>query len=192
MHLGHQAIVRRMTEKARDMSLPAVLMTFFPSPQEFFRGELAAPRLTTVSERYLALRGTGVDSMIVLPFNQQLARTEAGDFIHRYIVGGLHTRYLFVGDDFRFGVDRKGDYRMLAESGGKYGFQTERLRTMEVDGVRISSTLLRKALKAGDLPHAERLMGRRFSMVGRVTHGDKRGRRWGFPTLNLPIRHEPR
>lgn len=191
MHLGHQAIVRRMTEKAQDMNLPAVLMTFSPSPQEFFRGRLAVPRLTTVSERYLALENSGVDFMIVLPFNRKLARTDAREFIRRHIVDSLHTRYLLVGDDFRFGADRQGDYRMLAESGKEYGFETERLHTMEADGVRISSTLLRKVLKSGDLQHVERLMGRRFSMVGRVTHGDKRGRQLGFPTLNLPLRRVP-
>ncbi|MYD75069.1 MAG: bifunctional riboflavin kinase/FAD synthetase [Gammaproteobacteria bacterium] len=191
VHRGHREIVRRLVESSREMDLPAILMTFFPSPQEFFRGDAAAARLSSVTSRYLCLTDSGIDTLLALPFNRKLAQTSAEDFILEYIVLGLGTRYLMVGDDFRFGAGRRGDYAMLEKYGGQYGFGVTRCAAVEVDGTRISSTRVRRALEAGDMREAERLLGRRFDIVGKVQHGDRRGRQWGFPTLNLPFRRKP-
>lgn len=191
VHLGHQKIINRLVDRARELDVPAVLMTFAPNPEEYFRGDQAAPRLSSISGRYLALQGLGLDTLVVLPFNRALAKTTAGDFITHYLVDGLHIRHLIVGDDFRFGAGRQGNYQMLCKYGADMGFSVDRMDTVEDGGDRISSTRVRKALDNGDFGEVTRLTGRNFSMVGRVIHGDKRGREWGFPTLNLPMHRKP-
>jgi riboflavin kinase/FMN adenylyltransferase len=191
VHLGHQSIVSGLVAKAQAMNLPAVLVTFAPSPQAYFLGEKAAPVLSSITSRYIALHGAGIDTLVALPFNRSLATTTAMEFIKRYIVEGLHTKHLFVGDDFRFGAGRQGSYQMLCDQGQQFGFSVERVDTIYDSSERISSTRIRDALAEGDLPEAARLMGRNYSMTGKVAHGDKRGRQWGFPTLNLPLRKKP-
>ncbi|MCY4227733.1 MAG: bifunctional riboflavin kinase/FAD synthetase [Gammaproteobacteria bacterium] len=191
VHRGHREVVRGLVERSRKMGLPAILMTFFPTPQEYFRAEEAAPRLTSLTTRYLYLKDSGIDTLIALPFNRSLAQTSAEDFILEYIVEGLNTRFLMAGHDFRFGSRRRGDYAMLKSFGLDHGFELTRCTTVEEAGGRISSTRIRQALNDGDLKLAERLLGRRYEIIGRVQHGDQRGRRWGFPTLNLPFMHKP-
>ena len=190
VHRGHQGVVHGLVERSRQMGLPAILMTFFPTPQEYFRAEEAAPRLTSLTTRYLYLKDSGIDTLIALPFNKSLARTSAEDFILEYIVKGLGTRFLMAGDDFRFGAQRRGDYAMLKSFGLDHGFELTRCTTVEEAGERISSTRIRQALKDGDLELAERLLGRSYEVIGRVRRGDQRGRTWGFPTLNLPFKHK--
>lgn len=191
VHLGHQEIVRRLVERARQMDLPAVLMTFFPTPQEYFRGNAADARLTSLRARCMYLAGSGVDQLIALPFNKALAETSAEDFILKYIVKGLDTRFLMAGDDFRFGAKRRGDYAMLKSFGRQHGYELMHCAAVEKEGGRISSTRIRQALKEGNLDLAERLLGRCYEIIGRVGHGDQRGRQWGFPTLNLPFKQKP-
>ena len=130
VHIGHQEIVKKLVRKGQELGLPAVLITFSPSPQVFFKGENAEPGVTSISERYLALRELGLNMMIALPFRRELANTEAHDFIKSYIVDGLHTQYLYVGDDFRFGVKRTGNYSMLESAGKKFGFGVEKIETV--------------------------------------------------------------
>ena len=191
VHLGHQKIINRLVARAQELGVPAVLMTFAPNPDEYFRGAEAAPRLSSISARYLALQGLGLDTLVVLPFNRELAQTTAGDFIEQYLIEGLHVRHLIVGDDFRFGAGRQGNYQMLCDYGARHGFTVDRMDTIEDGGDRISSTRVRRALGNGEFGEVARLIGRNFSMTGRVAHGDKRGRQWGFPTLNLPQRRKP-
>ena len=191
VHLGHQDIVRRLVDKGQAQGLPAVMITFSPSPQQFFKGEEAGPELTSITARYLLLDNSGLDALIVLPFNKALANTSAEDFIEKYIIQGLHTRYLLIGDDFRFGARRTGNYQMLVEAGQSAGFKVDRIETVSLSDERISSSRVRMALRNGDLDVVSKLIGRPYSMVGRVAHGDKRGRQWGFPTLNLPLRKTP-
>ena len=191
VHRGHQAIIRRLVERAKQMDLPAVLMTFLPTPQEYFRGDAADARLTSLTARCLYLADSGIDTLIALPFRKSLAQTSAEDFVLEYIVKGLNTRFLMAGDDFRFGAKRKGDYAMLKSFGMQYGFALARCAAVEESGDRISSTRIRQALKKGNLELAERLLGRRYEVMGRVLRGDQRGRAWGFPTLNLPFQNKP-
>lgn len=187
VHIGHQKILQQLVDVGDELGLPVVVMTFAPSPEEYFRQQQAAPRLTTISSRYFALRQHRVDVMLALPFNQMLAQTSAQEFIKRYLVDGLNAKYILIGDDFKFGQGRQGNYPLLRDYGKKYGFKVARFETVKDGGGRVSSTRVRKLLAEGNLDGAKKLLGRPFTMVGRVVHGDKRGREWGFPTANLPI-----
>lgn len=185
VHLGHQAVLGQLAEKAAELSLPSVVITFEPYPQEFFAHGAVPPRLTRFREKVQALRRFSVDRVLCLPFNHTLSETSAQDFIRRILMEGLGVRYLVVGDDFRFGHQRQGDFAMLKEAGARYGFQVVNRHTFSIDGARVSSTRIREALAHGDLNNAGKLLGRPYRMCGRVAHGDQRGRTIGFPTANI-------
>ncbi len=185
VHLGHQAVLGQLAEKAAELDLPSVVITFEPYPQEFFAKNAVSPRLTRFREKIQALRRYSVDRVLCLPFNSALSETSAQDFIRRILVEGLDVRYLVVGDDFRFGHQRQGDFAMLKEAGAQHGFQVVNRHTFSIDGARVSSTRIREALAHGDLNSAGKLLGRPYRMCGRVAHGDQRGRTIGFPTANI-------
>lgn len=193
VHVGHRRILRALVERARRLDLPAVVMTFDPHPQEFFAaaGADPPPRLTTVASRFFALRDCGVDIMLSLRFNRALAATTAQDFVRRHLVEKLRVRHLLIGDDFRFGARRAGDFHLLESMAAQGGYTVERVDAVEVGGARVSSSRIREVLAGGDLAAAEELLGRRYAHVGRVRRGDRRGRAWGFPTINLAVRHRP-
>jgi riboflavin kinase/FMN adenylyltransferase len=187
VHLGHQAVLGQVAEKALDLKLPATVVTFEPHPQEYFSPHQAPPRLTRFREKIQALRRYAVDRVVVLRFDQHLASMAAEDFVQALLIEGLAVRYLVIGDDFRFGRRRQGDFAMLQAAGGQHGFQVVNMHTFYIDGERVSSTRLREALGRGDLATAEKLLGRPYRMCGRVAHGDKRGRSIGFPTANIYV-----
>ncbi len=187
VHLGHQAVLGQLAEQAERMGLPAVVITFEPQPHEYFAGEQAKPRLTRFREKYQALRRFSVDRVLCLRFNQALANLDAEDFIQKVLMQGLDVKYLVVGDDFRFGKNRSGTFKLLHEAGQKNGFPVVNMHTFNIDGQRVSSTRIREALEQGDLMLAEKLLGRPYRMCGRVAHGDKRGRTIGFPTANIHL-----
>ncbi len=190
VHVGHQKILQQLVDVGNKLDLPAVVMTFAPNPEEYFRRRDAAPRLTTISSQYFALREHGVSVMLALPFNQRLAQTSAEDFIQKYLIDGLNARYISIGDDFRFGKGRQGDYQMLKQAGRKHGFEVGRFTAINRANRRVSSSRIRDSLKAGNLDQVAALLGRKFAMVGRVIHGDKRAREWGFPTANIAIKRK--
>lgn len=185
VHLGHQAVLGQLSEKADELGLPTVAVIFEPQPQEFFAPDRAPPRLTRLREKAKALRRFAVDRVLCLPFNAALAAMPAAEFIRRLLVEGLGVRYLVVGDDFRFGAGREGDFAMLQEAGRRHGFHVTHMHSFLIDGERVSSTRVRSALAAGRLDEAQKLLGRPYRMCGRVAHGDKRGRTIGFPTANI-------
>lgn len=187
VHLGHQAVLGQLAEKGAALCLPTVVVTFEPQPREYFAPEAAPPRLTRFREKAEAMQRFSVDRLLVLPFNRKLAELSAEDFIRRVLVEGLGIRYLVVGDDFRFGAAREGDFAMLQQAGRRHGFEVVNMHTFSLGGQRVSSTRIREALKAGDLDTAEQLLGRPYRMCGRVVHGDKRGRSIGFPTANIKM-----
>ncbi len=191
VHLGHQKILARLTQLSVELNLPAVVMTFSPSPEAFFQGDNAAPRLTTVSSRFFAMQNLGIDIMVALAFNKKLSKTSAEDFIQKYLVDGLNAKTILIGDDFKFGTGRKGDYGLLKRSEEIFGFKVEKTETVLSDDQRISSSRVRQCLTDGNFTAAKALLGRAYAITGRVTHGDKRGREWGFPTLNIPINRKP-
>lgn len=190
VHRGHQAVLAQVAEKATKRGLPAVVITFEPQPQEYFAPAATPPRLTRFREKMLALDGLPVDRVLCLRFGPALAELSADAFIRRILVDGLDLRYLVVGDDFRFGRGRTGDFQLLSEAGREHGFSVAHTESFLLDGVRVSSTRIREALSCGNLSLAERLLGRPFRISGRVAHGDKRGRTIGFPTANILLKRK--
>lgn len=189
VHLGHQAMLAKLRAAAAARGLPACVMTFEPHPREFFAPDQAPVRLTSMREKLELLRGHGVARTHVLRFNFALAQVTAADFIGRILVRGLGVRWLQVGDDFRFGARRAGDLAMLRAQAAQYGYEVEGMATVELDGARVSSTAVRDALAAGDVEKAALLLGRPYSISGRVTGGDRLGRELGFPTANVQMKH---
>jgi riboflavin kinase/FMN adenylyltransferase len=162
------------------------VVTFEPHAFEFFaKGPVTIPRITRLREKFTALAECGVDYVVVLKFNQELASIDASQFVSDILHQTLRPVHMIVGDDFRFGRERKGDFALLSKMGADLGFTVEAMPTLLVDGERVSSTRVRKALQAGHLAQAERLLGRPYAMLGRVCHGDKLGQKLGFPTANI-------
>lgn len=189
LHLGHRAILARLRDAARQRGLPPCVMTFEPHPREFFAPDQAPTRLTSLREKLELLAAEGIDAVYVCRFDYSFAQTSAADFIERILWRGLQVRWMLVGDDFRFGARRAGDVTMLREAGIRLGFEVEDLPSVKVGALRASSTAVREALAAGNLDAAARLLGRPYSIIGRVGHGDKLGRQLGFATANLRIQH---
>jgi riboflavin kinase/FMN adenylyltransferase len=187
VHLGHQAVLAALAERARALDLPTMVITFEPQPMEFFCPEQAPARLTRLREKLEAIDCCGIDRVLLIRFNTVFANVEAAEFVRRILVEKLGIRHLFVGDDFRFGKERAGGFGMLRAMGLAHGFTVESLDTVSERGRRVSSTRIREALLQGDLQHAARCLGRRYRICGRVAHGNKRGRTIGFPTLNVGL-----
>jgi len=185
VHLGHQAVLGQLAERAAALHLPTTVIIFEPQPQEYFAPEQAPPRLTRLREKLVALRRFSVDRVLCLRFDRALAELSAEQFVQRVLIDGLGVRYLVVGDDFRFGKDRAGNFDFLTRTGERTGFQVAHMHSFELNGARVSSTRIRTALRQGDLHAAEQMLGRGYRMLGRIAHGDKRGRTIGFPTANL-------
>lgn len=190
VHLGHRALLDRLTATARQFDLPAAVMTFEPHPRELFAPEQAPARLTSLREKLALLDGCGIDEVYLLHFSRRLAELSAAEFIERVLVHGLGVRHLIIGDDFRFGKGRVGDFAMLQAAGQRYGFGVEAMHTIEIDGERVSSSAVRDALGQGDLEHAARLLGRPYCISGRVVHGGKIGRKLGWPTANIQLKRK--
>lgn len=187
VHLGHQAVLGQLADKASEMGVPSVAIMFEPQPLEYFSPAMIPPRLTRFREKMKALRRYSLDRVLCLSFNRAMAEMAAQQFIDEILVGRLGIRYLVVGDDFRFGKGREGDFALLQQAAEQHGFQVVNMHSFNVDGERVSSTRIRDALAVGDLNKAEKLLGRPYRMCGRVAHGDKRGRQWGFPTANIHL-----
>jgi len=190
LHLGHRALLERLNEEARRLGLPAAVMSFEPHPRELFAPEQAPARLTSLREKLALLEACGVEEVFLLHFCRKLADLSAEEFIDRVLVQGLGVRHLLIGDDFRFGRGRTGDFGMLQVAGQRHGFSVEAMHTIEIEGERVSSSAVRDVLAAGDLEHAARLLGRPYSIAGRVVHGSKLGHRLGFPTANVQLKRK--
>ena len=189
VHLGHQAMLAELKRAAARRGLPACVLTFEPHPREFFAPDKAPTRLTSLREKLELLAGCGVDRVHVCRFNFGFAQIAAEDFLERIIARGLGARWVLVGDDFRFGARRAGSLVMLKQAAPRLKFEVAALASFTLDGERVSSTALREALAAGDLDRAGRLLGRGYSISGRVVRGDGLGRKLGFPTANVQIKH---
>jgi len=189
LHVGHQAMLTRLQHVARERALPTCVLSFEPHPREFFSPENAPARLSSLREKAGWLDQIGIDRLHVFRFNRAFSALAAAEFIQRILVDTLHARYVLVGDDFRYGAQRVGDFTLLVEQGRSAGFDAEALSTVQIHGERASSTAVRNALATGDLAHATRLLGRPYSICGRVMHGDKLGRELGYPTANVQIQH---
>ena len=191
VHRGHRAMLDRLVAKARALGVPCSVLTFEPHPREFFSVATAPTRLSRLREKLELIAEAGIDRTHVLRFGAQLAAMSAERFIEEVLHRGMGVRWLLVGRDFRFGAKRAGDFEMLKAAGVRHGFGVEAMDDV-LEGVqRISSSGVRAALAAGDLQAAARLLGRPYTMSGRVAHGEKLGRTLGFPTANLVLRRLP-
>lgn len=187
VHLGHRAVIENLARQGMRMGLPTVVVLFEPQPLEFFNPAEAPPRLTRLREKLVLLAGLPVDKVLLLRFDRTLATTAPEVFIRDVLLDGLRVKYLVVGDDFRFGEGRRGNFALLRETGAKAGFEVCDTASVQFDGERVSSTLIRDALAAGDLARAAALLGRPYSVCGRIGRGAMLGRRIGFPTANIAM-----
>jgi riboflavin kinase/FMN adenylyltransferase len=191
VHIGHQTIIEQVRERASDLQLPSLVMVFEPQPQEYFRGRKAPPRLTAFRQKFEALSARGVDFVLCVRFNERFRQYSAMDFINELLINALNVRHLVVGDDFRFGCDRAGDFALLQRVGRDAGFDVENTRTVTIDGERVSSTRIRQALACDDLDLAQRMLGAPYAIQGRVVYGRQLGRQIGAPTVNLVLPQTP-
>ncbi|ASP38913.1 riboflavin biosynthesis protein RibF [Bacterioplanes sanyensis] len=191
VHLGHQELLRTLRQQGERHNLPTLVILFEPQPKEFFAPQQAPARLASLRDKLRDLTGTsqypGVDYVLCLPFNQSLRSMSAQQFIQQILVDGLRLKHLIVGDDFRFGCDRSGDYRALQSAGEQFGFSVQDTPTLELEGERISSTRVRTELLTNNLARVGRLLGRPYRMSGRVGYGRQLGRTLGAPTANVLI-----
>lgn len=190
VHRGHQAVIAQLKQRGEALGCPTTVITFEPLPHEYFLGDKSPPRLTSLREKHAYFKSQGIDQLLCLPFGKKLCHTSAESFLETILLDGLELKHLVVGDDFRFGKGRRGDFAMLESAGKRRGFTVVDTPTLQHAEGRISSTRIRAALAAGDLEAAELLLGRPYAMCGRVVHGDQRGRTIGFPTANIRI-HRP-
>ena len=195
VHRGHQAMLALLRNEAQHRGLPATVLTFEPHPRDYFaaltgKPELAPARIATLRDKLSELERCGVDQVVVLPFDQRLASLSPQAFIDDVLVNGLRARYVLVGDDFCFGAKRAGDYALLDAEGNRQGFDVARMMSYEVHGLRVSSSVVREALVAGDMAQVERLLGRPYTISGHVIHGAKLGRSLDCRTLNVRFGHD--
>ena len=187
VHRGHQHLLAAVREKARALGLPATVVTFEPTPREYFEGEAAPSRLMRLREKVEALPLYGIDRAVILRFDRRMQNISAQEFVDRLLVNGLGTRHLVVGHDFHFARKREGNIETLREQGARHGFSVEEVGRFLVDGERVSSSLVREALGRGDLQRAQSLLGRPYRIAGRVRRGQQLGRKLGYPTANLAL-----
>jgi len=187
VHLGHQAVMRQLAARARALEVPACAVTFEPHPREFFDPDRAPARLSRLRDKAWAVAALGIDRMLVLRFDRALTELEPERFVEEILLDGLGARHVVVGDDFRFGCRRRGDFGLLSALGQARGFEVEAADTYRLDDQRVSSTRVRDALAAGDMDATARLLGGAYTIRGRVIHGDKLGRNLGYPTANLAL-----
>jgi riboflavin kinase/FMN adenylyltransferase len=194
VHRGHQAMLALLKNEARHRAVPSCVMTFEPHPRDFFaklhqQPDLAPARIATLRDKLNELKACGVDQCVVLPFNQSFAAQQPQAFIEEVLVKGLGVKYVLVGDDFRFGSKRMGDYAMLDAASADLKFDVARMNSYEVRGLRVSSSAVREAMGRGAMQEVAQLLGRPYAISGHVVHGRKLGRELNCRTLNLRFTH---
>jgi riboflavin kinase/FMN adenylyltransferase len=194
VHRGHQAMLALLSNEARHCGVPSCVMTFEPHPRDFFaqqhqKPELAPARIATLRDKLNELAACGVDQCVVLPFDTAFASQQPQDFIEEVLLKGLGAKYILVGDDFRFGAKRAGDYAMLDAAAAQLGFDVARMNSYEVKNLRVSSSAVREAMGRGAMQEVAQLLGRAYAISGHVVHGRKLGRELNCRTLNLRFSH---
>lgn len=188
VHLGHQSLIERLKEVSKARGVPSLLMMFEPQPLEFFQPSKAPVRLFSLRDKLLAMKQQGIDYVLCVPFNQAFSQLSAEEFIGHILVDKLKLKHLVIGDDFKFGYKRSGDFQTLKHAGEKFGFTVEDTNTLNLNGDRISSTRIRQALADNQLEQANTLLGRAYSMNGRVMKGRQLARQLNSPTANINIK----
>ena len=190
VHLGHQRIIRGVIDRARDTATQSMLLTFFPHPARILRPEQAPPLLMTLAQRFDSFRESGLDAALVLRFDAELAKVTAEDFVRKFLVDTLRARSVMVGSNFRFGHKQAGDAKMLEELGRCWDFEVQVVPPVIQDGIVVSSTAVRCAVREGRMEDASRLLGRPFALAGEIKTGTGQGRKLVVPTLNLATEQE--
>ena len=188
VHLGHQALLNELRTATQTRGLPVAVMVFEPHPREFFTPQQAPARLTNLREKLQLFANMSIDRVHVCRFNHGFAQMSATDFaiaLHEK----LAAKFVLIGDDFRFGSKRSGDFELMSKVGAQSGFEVQAMHSVLQEGVRISSTTVRAALAQGNLRMAQRYLGRNYSISGRVEHGNALGKKLGFPTANIQLKH---
>lgn len=188
VHIGHQFVLNKLKQVAKEYQVPSAVMIFEPQPQEVFLQEKAAARVLTFREKYEKLKNMGVDRLICIRFNPKFAAMTAEQFVEDLLVAKLGVRHLIVGDDFRFGAKRAGNYELLQQEAIKLGFSVDDSQTFKYSNHRASSTEVRRYLSDSGFESVKELLGQPFYFQGRVIHGDKNGRQFGFPTANIAVK----
>jgi riboflavin kinase/FMN adenylyltransferase len=187
VHLGHQLVISQLKRVARAASLPTVVIIFEPQPIEYFAPDSAPRRLARFREKISYLKAQQIDYLLCLRFDAELAAQSAEEFTRSILVDGLNTKHLVIGDDFHFGKNRQGNFQYLQENGERFGFVVDETETLLIDGERVSSTRIRESIQRDDFEKAAKLLGRPYSLSGRVAHGQKLGRTLGYPTINIKM-----
>jgi len=187
VHLGHQAVIRHLLDKSLELAVPSLVIVFEPLPREYFSPLKAPARIMSFREKFFAMRALGVDRLLRVQFNESLREMSAQQFLDDIFVTGLGVRYVVLGDDFRFGNDREGDLEFIRQQGQRYGYEARSTPTFSIDGERVSSTRIREALESADFAGAERLLGRPYTISGKVIYGRQLGQTLGAPTANLHL-----
>lgn len=188
VHLGHQAVLQSVLQKASELQLPAVVMVFEPQPEELFAPEHAPARLSVLRDKYNALKKLGVHRLLCVRFCAEFSSMSPHDFISNLLAKQLGVKYLVVGDDFKFGVGRSGDFSMLSDESKSHGFDVVSTQSFRMHDCRISSTAIRRALEQSDFPLAGEMLGHPYEVAGTVVHGEQNGRTIGFPTANILLK----
>ena len=187
VHLGHQAVIRHLLDKSTEYGLPSLIMVFEPLPREYFAPVQAPARIMSFREKYRAFEGLGADRLLRIRFNEQFRGMSAQAFVDDIFVDALGVKYVVLGDDFRFGADRQGDIAFIQQEGKRYGYEAGSTSTFEIEGERVSSTRIREVLENADFSTAQKLLGRPYSISGRVIYGRQLGRTLGVPTANMEL-----
>ncbi|GAB5380383.1 MAG: bifunctional riboflavin kinase/FAD synthetase [Aliiglaciecola sp.] len=188
VHLGHQAVLKNLVKQAKNLRLPATVMVFEPQPEEVFDPQNAPARLSRLRDKYEQLKALGVDRLLCIRFDQNFSRCSAEDFIENLLIEKLGVKFLVVGDDFRFGQKRLGNFTMLEKYALQHQFALVSTQSFRHHDCRISSTEIRLALEQGEFGLVKEMLGRDFTISGKVVHGEKKGRTIGFPTANVLLK----
>ncbi len=189
VHLGHQTMLRALKKQADARGLVSCVMTFAPHPREYFSPHTAPARINTLRDKLTAIKACGIDRVVILPFNQALAAMSPESFVTDILVRHLRTKFLLIGDDFKFGAKRAGDFQLLTALSNPSGYVLQAMPAVEVNGIRASSSLIRSALAGGRVSDAAAVLGHPYAVSGHVIHGAKLGRELGFPTLNIAFKY---
>ena len=188
VHVGHQEILKKLVKKAKELGLPSLVISFSVTPETFFGRPKA--RINNLRDKHLLLESLGVDKHLLIRFNKSFSELRADEFVNKVLVEKTGVRFCFVGDDFRFGKDREGDFSMLKKMSLEHNFALQKINGVSIGGLRVSSSEIRKMLTKGDFKSAETFLGRPFSISGKVAHGAQIGRTIGFPTANIGIKRK--
>ncbi len=186
VHIGHQHIISRLVEKSKQLGLPSIIISFSPTPQSFFGRESAT--LSNFKQKHRLLEKLGLDAHLIIKFDAQLSKLSAQDFINEILLKKLGVRFCLIGDDFRFGAGRMGDFKLLKDFAQQHNFEVENTQSILCASCRASSSKIRELLSQGEFNSVAKMLGREFSISGKIIHGKQLGRTINFPTINVPIK----